>query len=330
MYGPRAADPTGSERPTPPDPAASLAARRDTRPYVEQQRRESWLSSLFLRPAHADPSNQLAYARSLRNSGRLRGAARAYRALVNTWPAAPEAVAAQLELARLLEERGLWEDAFDAYQQLISRYAGRFDFNEVITRQVNLADHIADRRSLRWLFGGFSTPERALPLYTQILTNAPNGSGAPAVALKLGQIHEQNGDLAEAIAAYAEVRIRYPDSPEAEEAAARRIECLLRLARRAPNHTAVLDEAWSSIRDFLARYPQSTQTPHIRRRGEEVAERRARIAFESARLYDRPRYSNDVIRTAYERFLSQFPDSTWAPVARRRIAELGGGREPQP
>lgn len=283
-----------------------------------------------MRPAYNNPSNQLAYARSLRDSGRPRGAARAYRALVNTWPAAPEAVAALLERARLLEERGLWDDAFDAYQQLISRYAGRFDFSEVITRQIRLADRVADRRSMRWLFGGFSTPERALPLYAQILTNAPNWSGAPAVALKIARIHEENGDLAEAIAAYADVRIRYPDSPEAEEAAARRIECLLRLARRAPNNTAVLDEAWSSIRDFLARYPQSAHAPHIRQRGEEVGERRARIAFESARLYDKPRYSNDVIRTAYERFLAQFPESPWAPVARRRIAELGGRREPQP
>jgi len=224
----------------------------------------------------------------------------------------------------------LWEDAFEAYQELVTRYAGRFDFNDVIGRQIRLADRIAERRAMRWLLGGFSTPERALPLYTQILTNAPNSAGAPGVALRIGRIHEENGDLAEAIAAYAEVRIRYPDALEAEEAAARRIECLLRLVRRAPNHTAMLDEAWSSIRDFLARYPQSPHAAQISRHAAEVAERRARIAFESAQMYDRARYSNEVIRTAYERFLAQFPESPWAPAARRRIAELSTRREPAP
>ncbi|MCX7819189.1 MAG: tetratricopeptide repeat protein [Kiritimatiellae bacterium] len=328
LAAPPAVYATNLAHPTPETellPLAQPAPR--ARPYREDQRRDSWFASLFLRPAHADASNQLAHARALRDAGRPRGAARAYRALVNTWPAAPEAVTALLERARLLEERGQWEDAFADYQQLVSRYAGRFDFNEVIARQIRIADRIADRRSMRWLLGGFSTPERALPLYAQILTNAPTSPGAPAVALRIARIHEQNGDLAEAVAAYADVRIRYPDAPEAEEAAARRIGCLMRMARRAPNHTAVLDEAWSSILDFLRRYPRSAQTPLIETYRSEVAQRRARIAFESARMYDRARYSNNVIRTAYERFLAQFPDSPWSPTARRRIAELEGHPE---
>lgn len=306
----------------------NLPIRTRAKSYREEQRREGWFSSLFLRPAHPDPSNQLAYARSLRDGGRPRGAVRAYRALILTWPASAEAVDALLERARLLETRGLLDDAFSDYQQLVTRYAGRFDFHEVIAQQIQLADRIMARRSLPWLFGGFSTPERALPMYAQILTNAPNWSSAPAVALRIGRIHEENGDFAEAIAAYADVRIRYPNSPEAEEADERRIECLLRLARRAPNHTAVLDEAWGSIHDFLARYPQSPRARQIAARGSDIAERRAQIAFEAARLYDRPRYSNQVVRTAYERFLTQFPDSRWAPVARRRIAELGGKEQP--
>ena len=283
-----------------------------------------------MRPAKGTPAQQLAHARALRDRGWTRSAGRAYRALVSTWPVSAEAVTAQYERARLLETGGNLKEAFEEYQLLIDRYPGRIDFADVLRRQAAIADRIASARSMSWLFGGFTTPERALPFYGQILTNAPAWEHAPAVALAIARIHEENGELAQAATAYADVRFRYPTSPEAEEAAARRVECLWRMTEHAPNNIAALDEAWSASVDFLARHPQSPHAANVRARQEALFRRRAAAAYEAARFYDRRKSSSVVVRAAYERFLAQFPNSPWSEPVRRRLAELGRPKEPTP
>lgn len=327
--GPDPSAPAGTSHPSWWSRVVSRSPSAGAASYQETQRRGSWFSHLFVRPAKATPDQQLALARSLRAGGRSRGAMRAYRALVATWPASAAAVAAQQEWAQLLESRGDWEGAFEQYQQLIDRYPSKIDFDAALARQAALADRIANRRTMSWLFGGFSTPERALPLYQQVLTNAPNWDRAAEIALAAARIVEQSGDWAAAAAAFADVRFRYPATRQAEEAAARRVDCLSRLAERAPNNTALLDEAWSASADFLANFPSSSRAPSIRLRHDVLLRRRAKAAYEAARFYDRASFSNDVTRAAYERFLAQFPSSPWTPVVRRRLAELGPAKEPR-
>ncbi len=301
--------------------SAALVAAADP-PYHETQARESWWSAFWIRPATTSAALQLAHARHLRDTSRPRAAARAYRALASTWPASPEAPIALYERARLLEERGQLEDAFEQYQQLLQRYGTRCDVTDVLARQRAIADRVAQRRSMRWLFGGFATPERALPLYQQLWSNAPNSEAAASVALTIGRIQEENREWDDAIAAYARVVTLYPARPEAEEASARRVLCLWRIVQKYPNHTGALDEVSSSAAAFLTRYPESRWASEIRTIRDQADRRRAEIAYESARFYERRRDPPSVVRTAYERFLEQFPNSPWSDAARQRLREL--------
>ncbi len=302
-------------------------------PYQEVQHRESWLASLFLRPAKDTPAAQLAYARLLRDRGSLRRAKSHYHALVATWPATPEAATAQYEWARILEAQKDYSGAFEQYQVLINRFPGRFDFTEVIGRQAALAERVATHRSLPFLFGGFTSPDRAVPMLEQILTNAPAWSGAAEARFRIGDIYEAEGthnSLFEAAAAFANVTYLHPDSPWAEKAAARRVECLVRASAKAPNNSRILDDAWASAIDYLARYPASERAPLITLRRDALFRRRAEAAYKAAHYYDRQKRSPDVVRAAYEHFLSQFPNSPWTAAAQRRIAELAPAKETTP
>ena len=302
--------------------ASCLPSAAAETPYQEVQHRESWLGSLFLRPAKSTPADQLVHARALRDRGSLRRAKSHYHALVATWPASVEAATAQYEWARILEQQEDFPAAFEQYQVLIDRFPGRFDFHEVIRRQTALAERMATHRALPYLFGGFASPDRAVPMYEQILTNAPAWEGAAETRYRIGEIHEADADLYDAAAAYADVAYRHPQSPWAEKAAARRVECLVRVSEKAPNNTRALDEAWAAAADYLTRHPASERAPLVTLRRDALFRRRAETAFEAARYYDRQKRSPDVVRTAYERFLSQFPNSPWTAAAQRRIAEL--------
>lgn len=310
--------------------ASPVSAPAADPPYQEVQHRESWLGSLFLRPAKKSPADQLAYARSLRDANRLRRARSHYHALVATWPAAPEAAVAQYEWARILEAQDDPIAAFDQYQSLIDRFPGRFDFAEVTRRQTEMAQRMATHRSLPFLFGGFSSPDRALPMYERILTNAPAWPGAPEIRTRMGEILESSGELAQAAAAYADVIYRHSETPWAEKAGARRIECLIRLSEKAPNNTRALDEAWAATVDYLTRFPASERASLIQLRRDALLRKRAEGAYEAARYYDRQKRKPEVIRTAYERFLAQYPSSPWTMTVKRRIEELSPAKEPTP
>ena len=299
-------------------------------PYQEVQHRESWLGSLFLRPAKDTPAAQLAHARGLRDRGSLRRAKSHYHALVATWPASAEAATAQYEWARILESQEDHPAAFEQYQVLIDRFPGRFSFTEVLQRQTALAQRMAAHRAMPFLFGGFASADRAVPMYTQILTNAPAWEGAAEIRHRIGEIHESGGDLYDAAAAYADVAYRHPDSPWAEKAGARRVECLVRVSEKAPNNTRALDEAWAAAVDYLARHPTAERAPLVKLRRDALFHRRAEAAYEAAHYYDRQKRSPDVVRTAYERFLTQFPNSPWTSAAQRRIAELTPAKETTP
>ncbi len=285
---------------------------------------------MFLRPAKAAPAEQLVHARALRDRGRLRSAKGQYHALVATWPATPEAATAQYEWARILESQEDYPAAFEQYQTLIDRFPGRFNFAEIVQRQAALAQRMAAHRSVPFLFGGFASPDRAIPMYERILTNAPAWEGAAEARYRIADIHESGGDLHDAAAAYSSVMYRHADSPWAEKASARRVDVLVRLSEKAPNNTRALDDAWAAAADYMARHPDAERAPLVRIRRDSLLRRRMEAAYEAARYYDRHSKNPEVVRTAYERFLSQFPVSPWTATVQHRLEQLGPAKETAP
>lgn len=298
------------------------------RVYQEAPRPKSWYT--LLKPAYGMPAEQLTYARKLRDTGHVRRAGRHYRALVASWPTVPEAVTAQREYADLLFTRGLWEDAFNAYNDLQDRYAGQFAYGPVLERQFDLATRVMKQRTWRLFFGGFDAPENAIPLFEDLVRNAPSSAQAAESQFRIGEAHEFNGDWAEAAIAFTEAQYRYPNEKWAEEAAFRRARCLCRLADESPRDLQLAEDAWYAMNQFIRLHPDSRFVAEGRPLMDALYRRRADQAFTKALYYDRHGKNPEAARLSYEVYVAQFPGAPRIEEARRRIAELTARKESAP
>ncbi len=276
-----------------------------------------------LKPAKETPALQIEHAGDLVVQGKIRKAMRAYRALVHTWHDAPEAVTAQRAYARLLEEEGRYDLAFKELQYLIENYAGSFQYRKALEAQFRIAQHIMTRKSGGFLFiSGFSSPERALPLFEQIVRNAPNWERTPEAQFMIGVIYEEMDETEMAVNAYEATRNRYPRSDFASEAAFRRCFCLYSVATDAPRDEFRNSAAIASLRAFVADYPDSLNAGDANKYLAELQARVEEIFLNRAKFYDRSGRSPAAAVIAYEDFVKRFPNSELARDARERIREL--------
>jgi len=221
--------------------------------------------SIFHRPARDNSADQLAYAERLLAEGRIRGAMKQYQALVHTWHDSREAAVAQLDYAKLLEDRRRYRQAFDEFQYLIDNYAGQFPYEEALKRQFRIAHYVMTaRRGKSFIFPGFRAPERALPFLEKLVENAPNWDKTPHVRFLIGQIYETTKQYELAANAYEAVQNLYPDSEFTAEASFRRARCLYILANVSPRDASTCRRALSALSGFLGDYPSDASASVIR------------------------------------------------------------------
>jgi len=268
------------------------------------------------------PEEQMTLANQLLATGHKRAAARQYYALVAAWHESPQAPAAQLAYAKLVEDRGSDLDAFHEFQYLIDHFAGLFPFEEALDHQFRIANTVMTQRHGRFLFGGFTAPERALPLFEQIVKNGPQWKNTPRTQFDIGLIHEENKDYDKAIAAYEAIQVSYPDSPEAEEAGFRRAQCLYTLANATPRHEPGYRDALSALAMFLQDYPKSVHAETAGTYRDELKERLAAMYFERAVFYDKLARRPKAAVIAYADFIRNFPTSHLAAEAGDRMDTL--------
>lgn len=310
-------------------PALPLAAD-DSGTIATTTTRERKRLGWFSHPAMPAAGAQLQYASKLREQGRLRRAAKQFELLVRAWPESTEAAVAQLELARILDERRKTQKAFDEYQYLIEHFAGRFPYTEVIESQYRLAETVMNaRHATLGVFPGFRSPDRAIPLFEQIVENAPGWERTPAAQFTVGQIHQDEGDFDLAIPAFESVQYRYPRSEYAPEAAYRQADCAYRIAMKMPYDEEAAAEARTYLDQFLAAFPRHEKADAARVQHEAVDRRLAGYLYERARFYDRLAHKPASALIVYRDFLDQFPNAEQAPAARARADELAATVEKQ-
>ncbi|HMP74048.1 MAG TPA: outer membrane protein assembly factor BamD [Kiritimatiellia bacterium] len=297
-------------------PAASASPE-----YVEAGKQHSWFS--LSRPARDNPDDQLDHANQLRERGRIRKARRQFNALATTWPGTPQAAAALYAKARIEEDRGNPQAAFDAYQRLMENYAGRIPYHEILNRQFELAREVMDKRRAQFLFlPGFQAPERAIPLLENVIRNGPRSPHAAEAQYLIGRAYEESNDYELAIVAYLVVQHRHPASPFAEKAAFARTRTLQKLSSSQPNDNRTLNEAVAAANLFLNAYPRSEYRDDVLNIRNSLVHRQARNAFDIARFYDRHTRRPAAALANYQEFLRQFPTSSYAPKAQQRVTEL--------
>jgi len=283
---------------------------------IQQKTRSFWFS------VRADtPAGQLAYARAELAKGNLRAARKGFEALVREWPASPEAPEAQLDLARLYEQRQKFTRAFDEYQYLLTFYAGVCPYDEVLDRQFKIANLLLhDNISMFGLV--LSGTDSARKRFEQVVRNAPSSPLAPQAMLIVGGIRMSEKDTDEAIKVYDGLLNRYGESEQATDAAYLSAKCRYDRASKHTYNEAHCRDAISFLRAVTARMPRHPQIGEMTKWLEELSVQLEEQSYRNAVFYDTRQRNRSAALMAYNSFLKEFRDSKYAEQVRNRIAEL--------
>ena len=301
--------------------AAPAASAGPAKPYVEKAPGRGF--HIFVRPKYKTPEAQWDFAQRLDRAGKWKSAARMALACRIWWPHSPEGPQAQMFYARLMESHGKLQEAFDAYQYLLEHYTGRFEFNEIIDRQMQIAKTLMERKKGKFLFiPGFDAPERAIPLFEKIVASAPEGRHTAEAYYLTGVANDRIYEYDKAIEAFFTALNRFPDSEFAAKSAYAQAQCHIKISNDAPHDNRALATARAACLLFLERYPDSPHRAEIEADLALLRDRQIRIAYDLALYYDRILRKPASALIEYQTFVALFPDAPQTPAARARLAEL--------
>jgi len=250
-------------------------------------------------------------------------AAKRYAAIVRRWGSSTNAPAAQKAYADILLERSDMDGAFKEYQYLVKFYAGQFDYDEVLSKQMKIANFMMTTPRGKFLFyPGFMAPERALPFYEQILVNGPTWKSAPEARFNVGVINEEIGNLDDAILAYDSVMNKFRGHRLAPDAAFRKAVCLMSLSEKSPRDERSLRDALSAMSSFAVTYPTNESSEVAAGHLGVMKEQLAQMYFSRAQFYETVNKNEKAAIIAYTEFVRQFPSSKNAISAQERIDKL--------
>jgi outer membrane protein assembly factor BamD len=252
-------------------------------------------------------------------------ALKAARRTVNVWPFSDYAPQGQYLLGRCHEAREQDEAAFKAYQKLIERYPKISNYDEVILRQMAIAN--------RYLAGQwfkiftyipfFPSMDKTIKLYEQVINNGPYSEVAPLAQINIGRAHEKKfvADYPEAARAYEKAADKYADRPEGVDALYQVGESYYKQASKAEYDQSIAAQSIATFTDFVTLHPADKRVPEAQKRIDALRTEQARGSFQVARFYEKRRKWK-AARIYYNEVLNMDPKSSYAEIARRKIDEI--------
>jgi lipopolysaccharide assembly outer membrane protein LptD (OstA)/outer membrane protein assembly factor BamD (BamD/ComL family) len=296
-------------------------------PYQESRRGSYFYINPFSHKP-ATPEAHWDYAMSLKDRGHLKSAREEFEILVKRWPDSPQAADAKQMVASILYDQKKYKKSFETYEELIKDYyTGLKDYDAILGRQFTIAETEMNRRRMRWLFGGYRAPERAVPMFESILQNAPQWDRAPEVQYLVGQAYQKNDDLELAVVSYSTVEYRYPSSPYAEKAAAAKVDAYRKLVEETPYSVDIREQAKLAADMFTGMYPNSEFVGETHAFQQDLREQEARHIYEVGEFYERiprpPKTNSAAIY--YEKTVDQYGGTAAAVQSAARMSVLFPG-----
>lgn len=296
---------------------------------VPEKKGKGWLWRWFGvgKPERGSSSSQLELAEKLEGDGDFKGAAKAYDAIVREWPSSPEAPTAQFKLAYILETNlQEYEDAFEEYSYLLDFYPRNCPYAKIVSEQYKIINMMFDTR--RTFLGMSFTGNRQLRQgYERVIRRAPGADYVPAAMLKVANLREQDIDYEEAVKVYSTLRSRHPGTSEARQALYLEAKARMWLVRRLAYNLPRCKDTESYLKLATRKDPSHPNVEEMREWLKELREYIAEDAWKRASFYDSRQRTSHAALASYEKFLSEYPDSSHAEEARARIEALKGGQD---
>lgn len=272
-------------------------------------------------PKRSTPEDQLIYAAELERAGKTKAALEAYDDLVHEWHSTPEALKAQLSLARIYSAQGEARKAYDEEIYLLAHFAGRFELEPVLTDAMAQADLLAAReadRALRVHSGGALREN-----YERIIHFAPRWHRVPEMMVRIAELYMLDGEYSGAITICDRIIVDWPAWDRMDEVVFLYCDACRKQADVWKNDTGRLRQLERLIAGARTFRPLHPDLETFARWQQETYELRRARSYEKATFYDNPKaYSVEAAILAYQTFLREFPDAPEADTARARLAEL--------
>ena len=140
--------------------------------------------------------------------------------------------------------------------------------------------------------------------------------------MMVGECNQKSDAFEEAISAYLELTLRYPDHALAEEAAWRRIECLKALREKYPVSPNILKRILTATTVYLSTYPDAERRGDIILLRNELYEFQSKQLLDQGRFYEREKKNPLAALRSYESVIELYPKSQHIVAAQARIDVL--------
>jgi len=288
---------------------------------IKPERKEPKWFSFITGPSRDNATDQLAYCVELIREESYSKARRQLDALVRKWPTSPEAPKAQQALAELcFEQLKDYEDAFAEYRYLLDFYSFRCDYAKTADLLYKIAG-VLKIEGKEVMFVRFANTVDVRRAYETCVLRAPGAKWVPEAMLTIASLREDEGKQNEAIKVYENLRNLYPESEETKTAVLREAAVRMQVLRNyGYNRLRCRDTV--NFMNLALRLCRSDDVPTIQGHLAEAQAMSEDAAYSGAKFYDSSTRTKRSAINAYERFLSDYPQSAHAEEIRQRIAEL--------
>ena len=267
----------------------------------------------------------LAEGRAYQSAGNNRKALSRYKAVAKSYPNTVSSGEASFAAGQIFDKQGDLFKAFEAYQELITKYQASPHYATALKRQESVA-HAAAEGVIKNNFLGMKTrinPDKVEQMLGRVRDNAPQAPSASKAQYTIGRLWQQEGSAARALAAFNRVELDYGSSSYAPEALFQTGEILVIRAQKGNQNKANVNRARDIYRDLVERYPNHKRAKDARKRLSMLGGQDVQRSYDVAEFY-KGKGQNESALFYYREVLRKTKSGTLHNQAKQRIAELGG------
>jgi len=261
---------------------------------------------------------QFQVAETARKAGRTEQAIREYQKVLKHFPRSEYAAASHLALAEIYAASGDKEREFQHYQKLITEYPDSDLVAVALKRQTALAEETLKAKTNRFLqiLRGKDYLTRKME---QVITNNPFGEEMAERCYQLATFYTEIGEYDKAQETLEKLLRDFPGTRAALQARYQIIEVEYLSIPEVSTDRQPYQRVKTEIEEFLSSSPDKNLAEKAQQLKKMAEEKEAKKLFTTASFYQRSGRQK-AARILYEKICQEFPESSYAEMARKKLS----------
>ena len=289
---------------------------------LSPEKKEPRLFAWWNGPEKESAAEQFAWAKELADGGAWSKAVKAYDALVREWPAAKEAAVAQKAMAdALLEHEQDYEEAFKEYQYLLDFYSLECDYNAIAAQMYKVAN-LMRKEGKTIVFFRFANTVDVRRAYEAVVLRSPGAAFIPQALLTIAELREEEEKYNLAVTVYENLRNLYPKSEEALRSWVKEARARMEILDEAGYNRERVNDTIKFMKLALKAQLEENEKAEVQGFLTKLEGDFEMEAYKAAKFYDSRTRTVRSAKSAYEKYLNDYPAGAHADEVRARLEEL--------